>query len=72
MNRIFKLTVNPWALVTGLIGLFAFGASAQEMKKHEPIIDVHVHAMKMNPAFARGRSWSTTTNFFKYGLCGST
>ena len=52
MNRIFKLTVNPWALVTGLIGLFAFGASAQEMKKHEPIIDVHVHAMKMNPAFA--------------------
>lgn len=27
-------------------------ASAQEIQPHEPIIDVHVHAMKLNPNFA--------------------
>ena len=29
-----------------------YNAIAQETKRHLPIIDVHVHAMKVNPAFA--------------------
>lgn len=42
---------------TLLLAAFSFSlglltASAQEVKKPKPIIDVHVHAMKVNPAFA--------------------
>ena len=37
----------------GSILLMHLNSSAQgNTKRHLPIIDVHVHAMKMNPAFA--------------------
>src|SRR6478736_2007254 len=35
-----------------LLALSVYYANAQEGKKHLPIIDVHVHAMEVNPAFA--------------------
>lgn len=41
-----KLTFAGIALLGNLY------CQAQESKQHLPIIDVHVHAMKMNPAFA--------------------
>jgi predicted TIM-barrel fold metal-dependent hydrolase len=44
---------NLALLKTLLILLVAFNSHGQDSsKKHLPIIDVHVHAMKVNPAFA--------------------
>lgn len=48
-----KQTSNTRPLVIAvLLALFAFSVNAQETKKRPPIIDVHVHAMKVNAAFA--------------------
>jgi predicted TIM-barrel fold metal-dependent hydrolase len=46
--------MNMIKRITTLFCLFllATAAFAQETQKHLPIIDVHVHAMKVNPAFA--------------------
>lgn len=39
-------------LVTSILALSVVSTSAQEPKKRLPIIDVHVHAMKVNPNFS--------------------
>ena len=46
LTRIIKLT--GYLLLTTVLASFA----QESAKKHLPIIDVHVHAMKLNPAFA--------------------
>ncbi|MBN3521303.1 amidohydrolase family protein [Algoriphagus lutimaris] len=46
------LKLLPKARFFSLIALLSFQISAQTEKKMPPIIDVHVHASKVNPAFA--------------------
>jgi hypothetical protein len=48
MSKITSLL--SFLLFTTLYTLSAY--SQDSTKKHLPIIDVHVHAMKVNPAFA--------------------
>src|SRR6476619_3192932 len=45
-----KLFTSQYVVALLLMGFP--GYSQDSIKKHLPIIDVHVHAMKMNPAFA--------------------
>jgi hypothetical protein len=40
------------SIFTFLLFLTLYTYSQDSTKKHLPIIDVHVHAMKVNPAFA--------------------
>src|ERR1044071_7247174 len=47
---------NFFRFVSLLLSVLVFSnvSSQDTTKKHLPIIDVHVHAMKFNPAFAAG------------------
>lgn len=49
IQLIKKAGLLSTALLTGIASL----SFAQDKKVHPPIIDVHVHAMKVNPGFAR-------------------
>lgn len=52
MNRISIFTLISKMVLIGIVFLDPPRVFSQDLKKHEPIIDVHVHAMKMNPGFA--------------------
>jgi predicted TIM-barrel fold metal-dependent hydrolase len=56
MTRIYNQAPGPQHLAKLTILLVLFAATStlaqNSTQKHLPIIDVHVHAMKMNPAFA--------------------
>src|SRR5687768_13506947 len=51
MMRKLSLFLAGLLFLTLLFNHFSFAQNANS--KHLPIIDVHVHAMKVNPAFAR-------------------